>query len=528
MVPILDQTIEGTKVSIFNEATHPKYPLLGLRLKNTSNQPLTQGPITVYDNSTYAGDTRILDFQPNEERLLSYALDQSTEIKTAVKATPSTSMNFRFDDATLSARYIMRETKTYTIKNRSTHDRTVILEHPIRADWKLAGTKPGEQSRDVYRFTVAAPSGKTTSFEVAEEQPRVDPFSFKDDAPRHAVLLGITVKAIDHRYEDKLVELKIQNDTLRVAKTLRESKSYFIQNLSAQDREFTVDHVVRPGWTLLDDTGAAERKGPGVSQFKLKVPKGKSLSKELVEEKPVVEQVALSSAGKPRYSLGLGLVVRTETALESDQLVGLKIRKGILHPTRKIRELTTYIVQNNSEEDREFLIDHVVRPAWTLLDEKGDLQKTGPDIFRFKLAVARGKPAAKELKEEHSLKDKGVFFKDISEPALQEYLSHPAISADVKTALAKALDLQTKATETSRLLAEAEKQQDVVSRDQARVRSNLQIIPQTSEHYKKFLEKFVAQETQIESLQNQIRQLKATLQKQQREYDQFLAALNVD
>jgi hypothetical protein len=78
MLPILDQTIEGHKVSIYNEAVQAKYPLLGLKLKNTSGQPLTQGPITVYDGGNFGGDTRILDMQPNEERLLSYALDQST------------------------------------------------------------------------------------------------------------------------------------------------------------------------------------------------------------------------------------------------------------------------------------------------------------------------------------------------------------------------------------------------------------------------------------------------------------------
>ena len=42
---------------------------------------LTQGPITVFDGSNYAGDARILDLQPNEERLLSYAIDLGTEVE---------------------------------------------------------------------------------------------------------------------------------------------------------------------------------------------------------------------------------------------------------------------------------------------------------------------------------------------------------------------------------------------------------------------------------------------------------------
>src|SRR5439155_23778548 len=75
MLPIVNQTIDGAKISIYNEAVHAKYPLLGIRLKNTSGKPLTQGPITVYDDGAYAGDTHILDSQPKQERLLTYAID---------------------------------------------------------------------------------------------------------------------------------------------------------------------------------------------------------------------------------------------------------------------------------------------------------------------------------------------------------------------------------------------------------------------------------------------------------------------
>ena len=49
-------------------------------LKNTSGMHLNQGPITVFEGSNYAGDSRILDLQPNEERLLSYAIDLGTEV----------------------------------------------------------------------------------------------------------------------------------------------------------------------------------------------------------------------------------------------------------------------------------------------------------------------------------------------------------------------------------------------------------------------------------------------------------------
>src|SRR5207248_5161346 len=106
--------------------------------------------------------------------------------------------------------------------------------------------------------------------------------------------------------------------------------------------------------------------------------------------------------------------------------------------------------------------------------------------------------------------------------------NNPATSADVKAGLAKALELARKVAETTKQLSAVEKQLDLLSKDQARLRENLKIIPTTSEHYKKFLEKFVGQETRIETLQNQIAQLQATLQTQEREYEVFVTTLNAE
>ena len=58
-----------------------------------------------------------------------------------------------------------------------------------------------------------------------------------------------------------------------------------------------------------------------------------------------------------------------------------------------------------------------------------------------------------------------------------------------------------------------------LSTDQSRLRENLKIIPQTSEPYKKFLEKFVAQESAIEAYQKQIRESQTAVQQQTREID---------
>ena len=95
----------------------------------------------------------------------------------------------------------LRDTKTYPVTNRSTHDRTLIVEHPIRTAWKfVAPAEATEQSRDVYRFAVKVPAGKSLPHEVTEEQSPVDPvaISSNDD---HAVRLFLSSQVTIRRGE---------------------------------------------------------------------------------------------------------------------------------------------------------------------------------------------------------------------------------------------------------------------------------------------------------------------------------------
>ncbi len=407
MLPIIDQNIDGAKISIYNESVHAKIPLLGLRLKNTSGQPLTQGPITVYDNSTYAGDTRILDLQPNEERLLSYALDQGTEIKTEVKSSPSPTMTFKIGQATMSAVYKEREIKTYTIKNRSTHDRVVIIEHPIRSGWKLVDpAKPSEQTRDLYRFEVKVPAGASASLAVAEDQPRVDQVALKGGQAEYVASTGISIKEVITAHEEKLQSVAVV--------------------------------------------------------------------------------------------------------------------KGILTPTLKAKESRSRYVQNLSDVDRTFNIDHIVRAEWSLLPAKGDPVK-GPSVYRTSIKVDKGKAGQQEVTEERIYQEKGRLVKDLPEAKVREYLNSTAVSDKVKAGLTRHLELSTRIGEQTKQNGDFDRQLKALSEDQARLRENLRIIPTTSDPYKKFLDKFVSQETEIEGLQKQVRTGQTTLSSVQREYDLFLA-----
>lgn len=171
MLPIVNEAVEAEKVSIYNEVVQRKFPLNGLRLKNTTGLHLMQGPITVFDGSVYAGDARIEDLQPKEERLVSYALDLKLEVEPLQQGGTGELTSVRIRKGVLMISRRLLQTKVYNIRSKANDKRTIVVEHPFRTDWKLIEPpKAVERTPSVYRFQLVVNAGKTEKLVINEEQ----------------------------------------------------------------------------------------------------------------------------------------------------------------------------------------------------------------------------------------------------------------------------------------------------------------------------------------------------------------------
>lgn len=176
LIPIVQKEIKTTPVSIYCVLAHAKFPLLGLKFHNSTGLHLMQGPITVFEGDRYGGDSRILDLQPNEERLLSFAIDLDMEVEPVGKEPSFHPVAVTIKKGVLSTAVKKRETLVYNVKSRSRHARTLLIEHPYRPDFQLVNKdKPAERTREVYRFELKVPAGKTATQEVVEEKEEVKP-----------------------------------------------------------------------------------------------------------------------------------------------------------------------------------------------------------------------------------------------------------------------------------------------------------------------------------------------------------------
>jgi hypothetical protein len=254
LLPIVHKDVDGTRLSIYNERTQAKFPLLGLKFKNTSGLHLMQGPITVFEGSNYAGDARILDLEPGEERLLSYAIDLGTEVNAVPSSDNGRITQVKAVKGIVYTTTKVRETKIYQIKNRNEQERLVLVEHPVRNDFHLTATaKPAETASDFYRFEIKVAPGKTANLPVTEERTfgqTVALTNLNDDQIRHFINQPVTSEKVKQGLH-KAMELRWE-----LSKTQRE-----IQELERQLRVITDDQSrLRANLKEMPATAAAYKR----------------------------------------------------------------------------------------------------------------------------------------------------------------------------------------------------------------------------------------------------------------------------
>ncbi len=171
MLPIVTDSVNAERVSIYNASVMPRYPLNGVRLRNITGKHLLQGPVTVLDKGAYAGDARIDNIPPGQDRLLSYGVDLEVLVDNSTNTLQTNAiMTARISKGTLITTRKMMSSQDYRFDNRGSRDKIVLVEHPIRQGWKLVDTQdPVETTPALYRFQGKAVAGKITVLSVKEE-----------------------------------------------------------------------------------------------------------------------------------------------------------------------------------------------------------------------------------------------------------------------------------------------------------------------------------------------------------------------
>ncbi|MCA1628057.1 MAG: carboxypeptidase regulatory-like domain-containing protein [Acidobacteria bacterium] len=212
LIPILQTRMEGARVSIYNESARRDRPMSGMLLKNTSTLTLEDGAMTIIDGNAYAGEALMERLKPQEQRLISFALDLGTLVNVRQLQDRAPAFRVQIINGVFQAHYHREDKKTYTLTNQTDKPRVVYVEHPVRPGWELSKDTPQPEGKSAryYRFRVALEPFQKSELLVAERQALMDTYAVSNVTPDD-LRLFVARRYIDDKTHAELqtvIELK--------------------------------------------------------------------------------------------------------------------------------------------------------------------------------------------------------------------------------------------------------------------------------------------------------------------------------
>lgn len=171
MLPIVAANPQAVSLSIYDHAVLSGHPLRGVRLTNTTGQPLPGGPLTVLEGNSYAGDARIDNLPAGAERLISFAIDLPIAVQRHEAGTETQLTGARIERGVLQLQQSRARTTTYAIKNEASDARHIVLTHPVTAGWDLTEPKAADERTEAqYRFSIDIEPGTSDTFSISESR----------------------------------------------------------------------------------------------------------------------------------------------------------------------------------------------------------------------------------------------------------------------------------------------------------------------------------------------------------------------
>ncbi len=183
LIPILQKTIEGETVSLYNRSTRESNPMSAVYLTNNTGLTLESGPVTVIENDTYAGEALTGRVKPGEKRFITYAVDLGCRVSVRNPKPDERTFLTQFINGELRVHYRQTRKTVYALDNVTDRSKTVTIEHPYdkNSKWELTGDdKPFETTEDYRRFKVTIAPNTSTELVVTEELPETTAFAISN------------------------------------------------------------------------------------------------------------------------------------------------------------------------------------------------------------------------------------------------------------------------------------------------------------------------------------------------------------
>ncbi|MCX6626823.1 MAG: hypothetical protein NTW28_04230 [Candidatus Solibacter sp.] len=225
------------------------------------------------------------------------------------------------------------------------------------------------------------------------------------------------------------------------------------------------------------------------------------------------------------YALDLGTRITEAFGSKAAMVREIHASRGIVNTKYAAEETRTYTVRNVDQKAKTLIVEHPLRPGYTLLNQKA-AEKTATN-YRFELALAAGATQEFVVNEER-VYDQSIAVTNLSPDILVSYLQNRSLTAAGRQQLQRIVDQKRLIAENDSALQDADAQTRGLNADEDRIRRNIQSLNNVAgqqQQVQTYARQLDAQEQQLAVLRDKQAELQKKRSVLQAALDQLVEAL---
>lgn len=211
------------------------------------------------------------------------------------------------------------------------------------------------------------------------------------------------------------------------------------------------------------------------------------------------------------------------------QITKLRIVNGLLESSIVWRNVTKVTIDNKDEDKPRTMITEVAKLGGAqLVDTATKPVETTANLYRFETAVA-AKSKAELLVTQERTEVSTAYLMNYNIDQLMAYrASGTKLSDNLLNAFRRAQELQGAINNANNTVSELENRRNEITRDQDRIRQNMNSIDRNSDYYARLIKKLSEQETQVETIDADLKTARENVTKAEQALTNYLSTLNME
>ncbi|MDR2143345.1 MAG: hypothetical protein LBP29_03140 [Treponema sp.] len=225
-------------------------------------------------------------------------------------------------------------------------------------------------------------------------------------------------------------------------------------------------------------------------------------------------------------SYGEDLSVTASAKISSTRFVStVTVSGGVMIVNRRLVYERAYTIKNAGAETKRLVVEHPVTSGASLSEPASYLEKTD-SLYRFVRDLPGGGEIVFTVREESPVSER-IVLSQLREDGFVSYATNQEIPANVRAALAVAVELQQKAAAARQVLSEIQSRKTRLDVEQDRIRQNLVAVGSETEPGRNYLKRMTDLDREIDAVNGEMAGAEKLVQTARAELEAYIAGLNL-